>query len=74
MSNEQIEIIENFKAGDLEFELGKGYVVVAKRKGKIVAIRAVTHWFHAGNIAEKLQKDINYRKDFIEKYGVRKGK
>lgn len=69
---EQIETIDEFKAGGVEFELGKGYVVVARIGGKIVAMKPVTHYFHASNIANKLQKDAKYRKEFIEKYDIKK--
>lgn len=69
---EQIDVVDSSEAGGLEFEIGKGYVVIARSKGKIIALRAVTHYFHASNITNKLMKDAKYRKEFIEKYDAKK--
>ncbi len=67
---EDIDIIDEFQVGSIIFEIGKSYVIIARRDGKIVAARPVFNWLHMKNIISKLQEDSIYRKKFMETYKV----
>ncbi len=69
-----MDVVDDFETGSMKFEIAKGYIVTARSKGRIVAMRPVTHYFHADNILNKLRRDVNYRKRFVETYGFEKSR
>lgn len=62
------DVSDEFTIDGIRFEIGKSLVIAARKGDKIIAIRPVLHYFHAENIVNKLQKDAEYRKHFLEKY------
>ena len=67
---EDIEIIDEFSAGNVSFEIGKSYVIIVRKNWEIIAARPVFNWLHMKNIINKLQEDSVYRKKFLETYYV----
>ena len=71
MTQEDFDVVDEFKAGNIKFELGKAYVIIARnKKGNIIAARPVFTYFHMTNLINKLQTNPVYRKEFLEKYNV----
>ena len=70
MAKEDFDIVDEFTAGKIKFELGKAYVIVARKKRKIIAAKPIFNYFHMTNIINKLQNDPSYRKGFLEKYKI----
>jgi len=69
--SDEIEVVDEFKAGNLNFGIGKSYVIILRQNNKIIAMKPVLHWFHAENTKNRLINDANYRKEFLEKYAVK---
>ena len=71
MLKEDFDVVDEFKAGNIKFELGKAYVIIARnKKGNIIAARPVFTYFHMTNLINKLQTNPVYRKEFLELYKV----
>ncbi len=65
---EEIETVDEIFCGKETFEIGKCWVIIKRYKGKIIALRPVLNWLHLQNIANKLQENEDYRKEFLQKY------
>lgn len=65
---EEIDARDEIFCGKEVFEVGKCWVIVKRHKGKIVALRPVLNWSHLQNIANNLQRDKNYRDEFLQEY------